>query len=165
MPPTAKSSLTSLPTTHRRPTVASGCNPPAQRLRFDDTTKCILCACCTTSSPSFWASSEYIGPASIVQAHRFVFNSRNDGAAEHLQAAGDTMGVWRCHTAFNCTLACPRGINITQAIGEVKRVLATGRIEFNPRAWSEVRALFREERDVAAFELGRGATHGQPFAR
>jgi succinate dehydrogenase / fumarate reductase iron-sulfur subunit len=65
----------------------------------------------------------------IVQAHRFVFDSRDEGAAEHLQAAGDTMGVWRCHTAFNCTLACPRGINITQAIGEVKHALATGRIE------------------------------------
>jgi len=102
---------------------------PAQRLRFDDTTKCILCACCTASCPSFWASNEYIGPASIVQAHRFVFDSRDEGAGEHLQAAGNTMGVWRCHTAFNCTLACPRGINITQAIGEVKRALSTGRIE------------------------------------
>jgi succinate dehydrogenase / fumarate reductase iron-sulfur subunit len=101
---------------------------PAQRLRFDDTTKCILCACCTASCPSFWASREYIGPASIVQAHRFIFDSRDEGADERLRVAGDTMGVWCCHTAFNCTLAFPRGINITQAIGEVKRALATGRI-------------------------------------
>jgi succinate dehydrogenase / fumarate reductase iron-sulfur subunit len=69
---------------------------PAERERFDDTTKCILCAACTTSCPVFWADEEYFGPAAIVNAHRFTFNCRD---------------------------ACPRGIKVTQAIQEVKRSL------------------------------------------
>ncbi|MGA2112396.1 MAG: succinate dehydrogenase iron-sulfur subunit [Anaerolineales bacterium] len=102
---------------------------PAQHLRYDDTTKCILCACCTSSCPSFWANPEYIGPQAIVQAHRFLFDSRDRASAERLSLAGDILGVWRCHTIFNCTQACPRGIKITQAIGEVKRAIATGRLD------------------------------------
>ncbi len=98
------------------------------RMRFDDTTKCILCAACTSSCPSFWANEEYIGPAAIVQAHRFIFDSRDLGAAERLQVVGDSFGVWRCRTVFNCTSACPREIEVTKAIAEVKGVLATGRI-------------------------------------
>ncbi len=102
---------------------------PEQRLRFDDTTKCILCACCTTACPSFWASEQYIGPAAIVNAHRFLFDSRDRGAAERLPILNDIFGVYRCHTAFNCTLACPREIQITKAIGEVRLALLTGRLE------------------------------------
>ncbi|MCJ7710752.1 MAG: succinate dehydrogenase iron-sulfur subunit, partial [Chloroflexi bacterium] len=71
------------------------------RAKFDDTTKCILCAACTTSCPSFWAQPDYDGPAAIVNAHRFIFDSRDEGAGERLQVAGEAMGVWRCHTAFN----------------------------------------------------------------
>jgi succinate dehydrogenase / fumarate reductase iron-sulfur subunit len=97
-----------------------------QRERFDDTTKCILCAACTTSCPSFWANDEYVGPASIVQAHRFVFDSRDHGAQERLDVLSDMMGVWRCRTAYNCVEACPRGINITRAIGEVKNAIVNG---------------------------------------
>ena len=101
-----------------------------QRDRFDDTTKCILCAACTTSCPSFWAANgEYIGPAAIVQAHRFTFDSRDHGGEERLAILGDEMGVWRCRTAFNCVEACPRGIDITRAIGEVKKAIVTGKIE------------------------------------
>ena len=101
-----------------------------QRARFDDTTKCILCAACTTSCPSFWAANgEYIGPAAIVQAHRFTFDSRDHGGQERLAILGDEMGVWRCRTAFNCVEACPRGIDITRAIGEVKKAIVTGKIE------------------------------------
>jgi succinate dehydrogenase / fumarate reductase, iron-sulfur subunit len=98
------------------------------RMRFDDTTKCILCAACTTSCPSFWANERYVGPAAIVQAHRFIYDSRDEGAAERLKVVGDTFGVWRCRTAFNCTNACPREIEVTRAIAEVKKVLATGEI-------------------------------------
>jgi succinate dehydrogenase / fumarate reductase iron-sulfur subunit len=101
----------------------------AQRERFDDTTKCILCAACTTSCPSFWANGRYVGPAAIVNAHRFIFDSRDQGGAERLQILNDQFGVYRCHTIFNCTDACPREIQITQAIGEVKRAIATGRID------------------------------------
>jgi len=98
----------------------------ADRARFDDTTKCILCAACTTSCPSFWANENYIGPAAIVQAHRFIFDSRDEAYAERLKITGDTFGVWRCRTVFNCTNACPREIEVTKAIAEVKRVLTTG---------------------------------------
>jgi succinate dehydrogenase / fumarate reductase iron-sulfur subunit len=99
---------------------------PADRARFDDTTKCILCAACTTSCPSFWAASGYVGPAAIVNAHRFIFDSRDDHADERLEILADRDGVWRCRTIFNCTDACPRGIHITQAILEVSRAI-TGR--------------------------------------
>jgi len=98
------------------------------RLRFDDTTKCILCAACTTSCPSFWANGEYVGPAAIVQAHRFIFDSRDQLTEERLNVLNDAMGVWRCRTAFNCVEACPREINITKAIAEVKNALVTGRV-------------------------------------
>ncbi|HEX9676469.1 MAG TPA: succinate dehydrogenase iron-sulfur subunit [Anaerolineales bacterium] len=100
---------------------------PEQRARFDDTTKCILCAACTTACPSFWADGEYVGPAAIVQAHRFIFDSRDQAGEARLQVLGEQMGVWRCRTAFNCTLACPREIEITMAIGEVKNAIATGK--------------------------------------
>jgi len=101
----------------------------ADRERFDDTTKCILCAACTTSCPSFWARGEYVGPAAIVQAHRFIFDSRDQAAEQRLEVMSDADGVWRCRTVFNCTEACPRGIQVTKAIGEVKEVLRTGVIE------------------------------------
>ena len=100
-----------------------------QRARFDDTTKCILCAACTTSCPSFWASGEYVGPAAIVQAHRFIYDSRDRGAQERLQALNDRMGIWRCHDIYNCTDACPREIEVTKALGEVKMAIATGKVE------------------------------------
>ncbi|MBI4323496.1 MAG: succinate dehydrogenase iron-sulfur subunit [Candidatus Omnitrophica bacterium] len=96
---------------------------PQERERFDDTTKCILCGACTTSCPSFWANKEYLGPAAIVQAHRFIFDSRDQGKAQRTAILNDKSGVWRCRTIFNCTEACPRGINVTKAIGEVKKLL------------------------------------------
>jgi succinate dehydrogenase / fumarate reductase iron-sulfur subunit len=102
---------------------------PADRERFDEGTKCILCAACTTSCPSFWANGDYIGPAAIVQAHRFIFDSRDTAAAQRLEVLNQQAGVWRCRTAFNCTNACPRGIPVTQLIGEVKRALTTSEIK------------------------------------
>jgi succinate dehydrogenase / fumarate reductase, iron-sulfur subunit len=93
------------------------------RERFDDTTKCILCAACTTSCPSFWANEEFVGPAAIVNAHRFIFDTRDDAAAERLEILNAREGVWRCRTIFNCTEACPREIKITRAIGEVKKAI------------------------------------------
>lgn len=102
---------------------------PEQRARFDDTTRCILCAACTTSCPSFWASDQYFGPAALVTAHRFIFDSRDQAASERLHIVSETSGLARCHTAFNCTMACPRGIQITKAIGELKMATVTGKIE------------------------------------
>lgn len=96
---------------------------PEDREIFDASTKCILCAACTTSCPVFWVNGTYVGPAAIVQAHRFIFDSRDRGARERFQALGASTGVWRCRTAYNCTEACPREIPVTQAIEEVKRVI------------------------------------------
>jgi succinate dehydrogenase / fumarate reductase iron-sulfur subunit len=100
---------------------------PEDRARFDDTTKCILCAACTSSCPVFWNDGQYFGPAAIVNAHRFIFDSRDEGGEQRLEILNDRDGVWRCRTTFNCTDACPRGIEVTKAIQEVKRALITRR--------------------------------------
>jgi succinate dehydrogenase / fumarate reductase iron-sulfur subunit len=97
-----------------------------EREIFDDTTKCILCAACTTACPSFWANDEFVGPAAIVNAHRFIFDSRDHGAAQRMVRLDSREGVWRCRTIFNCTEACPREIKITKAIGEVKKAALYG---------------------------------------
>ena len=102
---------------------------PEERKRFDDTTKCILCAACTTSCPSYWASGEYVGPAAMVQAHRFIFDTRDRASAERLKILNNRMGVWRCHDIYNCTLACPREIEITTALGEIKMAITTGKVK------------------------------------
>jgi succinate dehydrogenase / fumarate reductase iron-sulfur subunit len=100
----------------------------ADRERFDDTTKCILCAACTTSCPVFWSDGQYFGPQAIVGAHRFIFDSRDEGTEQRLEILNDKEGVWRCRTTFNCTDACPRGIEVTKAIQEVKRALIFRRV-------------------------------------
>ncbi len=101
---------------------------PEDRERFDDTTKCILCACCTTACPIYWANDEYVGPAAIVNAHRFIFDSRDQAATERLDILNQKSGVWRCKIAFNCTECCPRGISVTKAIEEVKRAILYDRV-------------------------------------
>jgi succinate dehydrogenase / fumarate reductase iron-sulfur subunit len=93
------------------------------RALYDDTTKCILCAACTTSCPIFWGDDGYVGPAAIVNAHRFIFDSRDTGSRERLKILSEKTGVFRCRTTFNCTDACPRGIQVTKAIQEVKRTI------------------------------------------
>lgn len=101
---------------------------PEERATIDDTTKCILCGGCTSSCPSFWGNPDYVGPAAIVQAHRFIFDSRDMGANERLEILNDRDGVWRCRTIFNCVGACPRDIDVTRAIGEVKKLLLFNRM-------------------------------------
>jgi succinate dehydrogenase / fumarate reductase iron-sulfur subunit len=101
---------------------------PEDRARYDDTTKCILCAACTSSCPSFWAKDSYVGPAAIVNAHRFIFDTRDAGSDERLEILADADGVWRCRTIFNCTDACPRGIEITRAILEVSSAIVERRV-------------------------------------
>ena len=114
--------------------IPEGHDPTKERLQtvadreiFDDTTKCILCACCTTSCPVFWNDDQYFGPAAIVGAHRFIFDSRDSGAEARLEILNSKEGVWRCRTTFNCTDACPRGIEVTTAIQQVKRALIFAR--------------------------------------
>ena len=113
--------------------IAGGNEPTRERLqsaeqreRFDDTTKCILCAACTSSCPVFWTDGQYFGPAAIVNAHRFIFDSRDAGSDLRLEILNDKEGVWRCRTTFNCTEACPRGIEVTKAIAEVKQAILRG---------------------------------------
>jgi len=100
---------------------------PEDRERFDDTSKCILCGACTTACPSFWSNPDYVGPAAIVNAHRFIFDSRDHATEERLEIMADADGVWRCRTIFNCVEACHRGINITRAIMEVTRQIESRR--------------------------------------
>jgi succinate dehydrogenase / fumarate reductase iron-sulfur subunit len=100
---------------------------PEQRERYDDTTKCILCAACTTACPIFWGDGGYVGPAAIVNAHRFIFDSRDEAGDDRLKILSEKTGVFRCRTTFNCTDACPRGIEVTKAIQEVKREILFGR--------------------------------------
>jgi succinate dehydrogenase / fumarate reductase iron-sulfur subunit len=99
-----------------------------ERHRYDDTTKCILCAACTTSCPIFWGDEGYVGPAAIVNAHRFIFDSRDEAGLERLKILSEKTGVFRCRTTFNCTDACPRGIEVTKAIQEVKRAILFERV-------------------------------------
>jgi succinate dehydrogenase / fumarate reductase iron-sulfur subunit len=101
---------------------------PADRERFDDTTRCILCAACTTSCPVYWGNARYVGPAAIVNAHRFIFDSRDQAGGDRLDLLNERSGVWRCRTAFNCTEACPRGIKVTEAIEQVKRAILYNRV-------------------------------------
>lgn len=93
---------------------------PEERALIEDTSKCILCACCTSACPIFW-TTEWLGPAAIVNGHRFLFDSRDRATEERLAVLNQRFGVWRCRTIFNCTEACPRGIQVTHAIEQVKR--------------------------------------------
>lgn len=120
-----------------RPFLINNDQPPAGRERLqspedreliDDTSKCIMCAACTTACPITWTNPDFVGPAAIVQAHRFIYDSRDQGADLRLDVLNDKSGVWRCRTIFNCTDACPRGIKITRAIEQVKRTLLFDRV-------------------------------------
>jgi succinate dehydrogenase / fumarate reductase, iron-sulfur subunit len=110
------------------PSAGERLQSPEEREVFEDTTKCILCAACTSSCPVSWTNKEYVGPAAIVNAHRFIFDSRDKGGRERLQILSQRSGVFRCRTVFNCTDACPRGIHVTRAIEEVKRALLLERV-------------------------------------
>lgn len=121
--------------THDQPPEQERGQSPHERERFDDTTKCILCGACTTSCPSFWADNAYLGPAAIIQAHRFLFDSRDQGRDERLAILNQRSGVWRCRTIFNCTDACPRGINVTKAIGQVKKLLLKHSLSGKVATW------------------------------
>jgi succinate dehydrogenase / fumarate reductase iron-sulfur subunit len=120
--------ITDSGTSSRNPPSREWLQSQADRDRYDDTTKCILCAACTTSCPIFWTDGSYFGPAAIVNAHRFIFDTRDTAAEERLEILNDREGVWRCRTTFNCTEACPRGIEITKAISEVKQALIYRRV-------------------------------------
>lgn len=88
-----------------------------------EASKCILCACCTTSCPSTWSNDDYLGPAALLKAYRFIFDSRDEATDERLDIIDTPNGVWRCHTIFHCIQACPKEINITWHISQLKKKL------------------------------------------
>ncbi|KAL3861602.1 hypothetical protein ACJMK2_007627 [Sinanodonta woodiana] len=95
------------------------------RAKLDGLYECILCACCSTSCPSYWWNSDkYLGPAVLMQAYRWMIDSRDDFTKERLALMEDRFTVYRCHTIMNCTKACPKGLNPGKAIGEIKKMLA-----------------------------------------
>ena len=101
---------------------------PEDREKLDGLYECILCACCSTSCPSYWwngnkdGQDEYLGPAALLQAHRWIKDSRDDKTDERLAALEDTFKLYRCHTIMNCVNVCPKGLNPAEAINEIKRM-------------------------------------------
>ncbi len=110
------------------PTDQERLQSPEERARIDGLYECILCGSCTSSCPSFWADADYIGPHAFLKAYRFVADSRDEGKREHLEPLDDKHGLWRCHTIFNCVEACPKALNPTKAISELKKELVKDRI-------------------------------------
>ncbi len=98
---------------------------PEDRARLDGLYECILCACCSTACPSFWWNPErFLGPAALLQAWRFLADSRDQATGERLDGLQDPYRLFRCHTIMNCTDVCPKGLNPSRAIGNIKQMLA-----------------------------------------
>jgi len=97
---------------------------PKDREELDGLYECILCACCSTSCPSFWWNPDkYVGPAGLLQAYRFIADTRDQATAERLDDLEDPYRLFRCHTIMNCTDACPKGLNPALAIGKIKTMM------------------------------------------
>jgi len=95
------------------------------REKIDGLYECILCACCSTSCPSYWWNGDrYLGPAVLMQAYRWIIDSRDEQQKERLDRLRDPFSVYRCHTIMNCTKTCPKGLNPGRAIAEIKKLLA-----------------------------------------
>ncbi len=99
---------------------------PEDREKLDGSYECILCACCSTSCPSYWWNGDkYLGPAALLHAYRWIVDSRDEYAGERLDKLEDPFKLYRCHTIMNCAKTCPKGLNPARAIGEIKKMLAT----------------------------------------
>ena len=97
---------------------------PEDREKLDGLYECILCACCTTSCPSYWWNGEkYLGPAALLHAYRWLIDSRDEATGERLDDLEDPFKLYRCHTIMNCAQVCPKGLNPAKAIAEVKKML------------------------------------------
>jgi len=97
---------------------------PEQRERLDGLYECILCGCCSTACPSFWWNPDkFLGPAALLQSYRFLADSRDQATEERLNALEDSYKLFRCHTIMNCVQVCPKGLNPTKAIGEIKQMM------------------------------------------
>ncbi len=101
----------------------------ADRSKLDGLYECILCACCTTACPSYWWNGDrYLGPAALLQAHRWLRDSRDEKTGERLDLLEDPFRLYRCHTIMNCSKACPKGLNPAQAIAEIKQMMVERQI-------------------------------------
>lgn len=101
---------------------------PVDQKRLDDPSACILCACCSTACPSYWWNSDrFLGPAVLLQAYRWLVDSRDEATGERLDALEYPFRLYRCHTILNCTQACPKGLNPARAIAEIKKMLVARR--------------------------------------
>lgn len=97
---------------------------PEERAKLDGLYECILCACCSTSCPSFWWNPErFVGPAGLLQSYRFLVDSRDTATSERLEDLEDAFSVYRCHGIQNCVSVCPKGLNPTKAIGHIREML------------------------------------------
>ena len=97
-----------------------------ERAKLDGLYECILCACCSTSCPSYWWNSDkYLGPAVLLQSYRWLQDSRDESRRERLEELDDAFKVYRCHTIMNCTQTCPIGLNPAEAISGIKRMIAS----------------------------------------
>jgi succinate dehydrogenase / fumarate reductase iron-sulfur subunit len=98
---------------------------PEEREKLDGLYECIMCACCSTSCPSYWWNSDkYLGPAILLQAQRWIVDSRDEATDERLDALEDPFKLYRCHTIMNCAQTCPKGLNPAKAIGSIKQAIA-----------------------------------------
>ena len=96
------------------------------RSKLDGLYECIMCACCSTSCPSYWWNGDkYLGPAVLLQAYRWIIDSRDEERKERLKKVADELKLYRCHTIMNYTNACPKGLNPAKAIASIKKMLAT----------------------------------------
>ncbi len=101
---------------------------PDERAKLDGLWECILCFCCSTSCPSYWWNGDrFLGPAVLLQAYRWIADSRDEGAGERLDALEDPFRLYRCHTIMNCTNTCPKSLNPAKAIAEIKKLMITRR--------------------------------------
>ena len=96
---------------------------PEDRKKLDGLYECILCGCCSSSCPSYWADKKYLGPNAFLRAYRYLIDSRDEGAEDRLPILNDKNGVWRCHTIYNCVEACPKELNPTKAIVGIRQML------------------------------------------
>jgi succinate dehydrogenase / fumarate reductase, iron-sulfur subunit len=105
------------------PTDKERLQSPEDRKLLDGTWECILCMACTSSCPAFWDQDGFLGPAALLKAYRYSFDTRDEGLDERVGALDSKLGVWRCHTIFNCVEACPKSLNPTDAIVKLRRRL------------------------------------------
>ncbi len=102
---------------------------PAERAELDGSYECVLCGCCTTSCPSWWWNGDrFLGPAALLQANRWLKDSRDDAAGERLDMLEDSFKLYRCHQIMNCMEACPKDLNPTKAINDIKRALVKRKV-------------------------------------